>query len=318
MTAAILFFVFVYDEIEWGRHVRIAVGFEHTGGLREGAPLVAGGRTVGVVETIGLDRRDGIVVRVAIPLRYARRITRGGDVFVASRGPLGERYLEIGPAPAAGPSLAEDPSPLTGRDPPTLDRVLQRTWDNLEVTRRFAEHVRPELDVLRANIAELATALEGLAPDVGGLAGLGLELSALVAEARELRDQGLGGDAGLAKLDAVIDRTRATIARARGVLDELGAKARTLARDTDALRARLGTKGPQAIAAAERAIERMRAALDKIDPLLAKVGELQARIARGEGSLGRLMKDPEFPEDAKELGKILKRQPWKVIQRPKD
>jgi hypothetical protein len=28
------------------------------------------------------------------------------------------------------------------------------------------------------------------------------------------------------------------------------------------------------------------------------------------------MNDPEFPEDAKELGKILKRQPWKVINRP--
>jgi hypothetical protein len=28
------------------------------------------------------------------------------------------------------------------------------------------------------------------------------------------------------------------------------------------------------------------------------------------------MKDPEFPEDAKELGKILKRQPWKIIGRP--
>ena len=28
------------------------------------------------------------------------------------------------------------------------------------------------------------------------------------------------------------------------------------------------------------------------------------------------MHDPEFPEDAKELGKILKRQPWKLIDHP--
>ena len=58
--------------------------------------------------------------------------------------------------------------------------------------------------------------------------------------------------------------------------------------------------------------------LDQVEPLLAKVDDISGRLARGEGSLGLLMKDPEFPEDAKELGKILKRQPWKVIAKPKD
>jgi hypothetical protein len=31
-----------------------------------------------------------------------------------------------------------------------------------------------------------------------------------------------------------------------------------------------------------------------------------------------LMRDPEFPEDAKDLGKILKRQFWKILERPHD
>ena len=35
-----------------------------------------------------------------------------------------------------------------------------------------------------------------------------------------------------------------------------------------------------------------------------------------KGSLMKLMHDPEFPEDAKELGKIMKRQPWKIINHP--
>jgi hypothetical protein len=30
------------------------------------------------------------------------------------------------------------------------------------------------------------------------------------------------------------------------------------------------------------------------------------------------MQDPEFPEGAKDLGKIMKRQPWKIIARPHD
>ena len=41
-------------------------------------------------------------------------------------------------------------------------------------------------------------------------------------------------------------------------------------------------------------------------------------IARGEGTIGRIQHDPEFPEDAKELGKILKRTPWRVIGHPQD
>ena len=38
----------------------------------------------------------------------------------------------------------------------------------------------------------------------------------------------------------------------------------------------------------------------------------------GEGSLGRLMADPEFADDAKDLGKIMKRHPWRILERPKD
>ena len=61
----------------------------------------------------------------------------------------------------------------------------------------------------------------------------------------------------------------------------------------------------------------MRATIDKLEPLLAQVDALNASLARGEGSMMRLMHDPEFPEDAKELGKILKRHPWRVIDHAK-
>ena len=132
-AAAALFVVFLADEVELGSYVRVRVYFHHTGGLREGAPLVVAGEDVGRVETIAraprgasgpLDGDEGVAATVAIPRAWARRIVRGGDVFVASRGPLGARYLELGPAPAgAVATLADDPSPLLGRDPPSLDRA---------------------------------------------------------------------------------------------------------------------------------------------------------------------------------------------------
>lgn len=327
IAAAIGFVVFVYDRIEWRARVRLDVYFRQTGGLREGAPLVVAGRAIGEIESIALSPRgapgplggeEGVVVTVAIDERAAARITRGGDVFVTSRGALGARYLELGPAPPGGPSLAADHAPLLGRDPPSIDRVLQRTWDNLNTARAFGEAVRPELDDLRARLGELSATLDTLSPNLVGVAGLGVEVSALADEARRLRDVGLGGEAGRAELASVIGQARATLARARRVFEELGVGARALAASSGAVRARLGERGPRAIAEVELAIDRVRAVIAKVDPLLAKVADLDARIARGEGSLGKLMKDPEFPEDAKALGKILKRKPWKVVQRPAD
>ena len=326
VAAAIVFVVFIYDRLEWTERVRIDVYFRHSGSLREGAPLVIAGTPIGEIESITrsphgaqtpLNGEEGVAVTVAIDARWAKRIVRGGDVFVTSRGALGARNLELGPAPnPEGPSLADDRQPLLGKDPPSMDRVLQRTWDNLNITREFAEAVGPEMDQLRAKMSELAKTLDEISPNIVGVAGLSVEVRALADEAVTLRDVGLGGDAGRQKITTTIGEARATVAKAKLVFDDLGKRARALSASGAAMRGRLAEKGPQAVQSVELAIERIRAALDKIDPLLAKVDEINARIARGEGSLGKLMKDPEFPEDAKALGKILKRQPWKVMQRP--
>ena len=56
--------------------------------------------------------------------------------------------------------------------------------------------------------------------------------------------------------------------------------------------------------------------LAKLEGIL-KTGEsLFAAIARGEGTIGGLINDPEFSDDARQLGKLLKRQPWTVFGHP--
>ncbi len=325
IAAAIVFVVFVWDQIEWGAKTRITVYMRGTGGLKEGAPLIVAGREVGVIESIQraphgatnpLAGEEGVAIRIAIDRDDARGLTKGADVFVASRGILSARYLELGPMPETGPALA-DGDELVGREPPRLDRVLQRTWDNLMTVKGFIEAVRPEVDALRVRIAELETSLGQVSPVVAGAPVLALEVEALIAEARQTY-AGLGGADGLARIDAVLTRARTTLATMRSSIADLRTRADVLLAATSALRARAGERGSQALASLELAITRAQDAFAKIDPLLAKIDDVRTRIERGEGSIGRLMKDPEFPEDAKELGKILKRQPWRVIARPKD
>jgi hypothetical protein len=322
LASAIVFFVFIYDQIEWGSHTRVVVYFRHSGGLHEGSTFVVAGRVVGRVESVALIPRgakailgndEGVALTVAIDRDMADQLTLGGDVFVASRGPLSEKYLELAPPLEPGAPLAEH-AELLGHDPPSLDRVLQRTWDNLTTARKFAEEVRPEANAVREQIDALRANLAQLAPAVA----LRADVDALVAEARTTWNGALGGRAGVDRIEAVIAEGRATLAQGRAMLDALEPRATALRASLTGAQGTIGKKGTELIDKIELAISRVRASIDRLDPLLAQVEALNARIARGEGSLLKLMNDPEFPEDAKELGKILKRQPWKVVGHPQE
>ena len=332
LAGAIAFFVFVYGRIEWGDHVRVRVYFHQVAGLHEGAPIVVGGRSVGAVESIALvpagaepllGDEEGVAVTVSLAARAAGQVPRGGDVFLASRGPFSERYLEIGPAPPPRPG-AELSKPIAegdkirGTDPPSLDRVLQRTWDNLQMMSRFLDDVRPELTELRAQLATLTATLNGMPAPAPLRDELLTDVGALVAEARRGYTTGLGGDAGLARMRATIALARTTLAEVRATVADLDARAQALRAGVATLQTRAGAGADAVLDHVQVAIDRARAAIAKIDPLLAAATDLADRFERGEGTIGKIMHDPEFPEDAKELGKILKRQPWKIIGHPPD
>ncbi len=313
------FFIFVYDRLDLGDRIRVRVHFVGTGGLVEGAPFVVAGRTIGTIETIVLSPRgssallegeEGVVVTVAIDAEVASRIGRTGDVFVTSRGALGARYLEIGAPREPGPSL-RDGDELRGRDPPSLDRVLHRTWTNLMTAAAFAAAVRPEYDALAAELDTMRATLTELAPGIL----LREDVNALVDEGRRTQ-AALGGEAGLDRLRKLRGDTETTIGGARRAIAKLRTSAEALSASIAILRARLDSKGAEAFDRIEIAIARVREAIAKSDPLLAQLEALEQHIARGDGSLLKLARDPEFPEDAKELGKILKRQPWRILDRP--
>jgi hypothetical protein len=199
-----------------------------------------------------------------------------------------------------------------------MDRVLQRTWENLMTTRRFVEAIRPELDQLIANIDELGRTIESVQPVPGEWARLFREGSAMIAAAQVTWNDVLGGQAGVDDIRATVQSARAVAAHARTRLAELDARWQALVAGLDRMQRQLERKGGAALDKLAVAVERAQAAMAKLEPLRAKVADIRARLERGEGSIGKLMKDPEFPEDAKALGKILKRQPWKIVGHPPD
>lgn len=326
IAAAIAFFVFLKDRIEIGSRTRIHVYFHHSAGLSEKAPLIVGGVQIGhieAIETVGRGGKNplkgevGVRARVAIDGDEAWKVRSDAVVFVSSRGPLSGKYLEISP-PKRGaepaPEIA-DGAELLGIDPPTLDNVLNRSWKNMTNFRAFAQAIGPEIDALRAEIGKLRATISSITLPAGAL-GLYVEAKALVAEAEKTYEVGLGGEFGLAAFRSMVASSRTTLAQVRGALDKLQPLASRLDGEVTRIRGSIAAHDPAS--RIEATLARARAVLDQVEPLLAKVDDISGRLARGEGSLGLLMKDPEFPEDAKELGKILKRQPWKVIAKPKD
>jgi ABC-type transporter Mla subunit MlaD len=324
IAGAVAFVLLLADRVELTSQLRFAVHFAHAGPLASGAPVMIAGQRIGEVESVQLlergapgplDGEPGAAARIAIDADRAYMIDAAGEFFVASRGPLSERYLEIGP-PTTPTRPIRDGDAVRGIDPPSMDRVIQRTWDNLMVTRRFVEAVKPELDALTASLRQLGDTVSGAQQMPDDLVRLSLAASVLIDEARSTWNDVLGGRAGLDRIAALIDAAGALADHADRQLAALGARWQALDAELDRLRARLG--GDNTTARLVAAIDTARAAMDKIDPLRAKIAALRDRFARGEGSIGKLMTDPEFPEDAKELGRILKRQPWKIIGHPQD
>jgi len=318
---AIVFFVFVYDQLELGTPTRIRVYMHHTAGLREHAPLVDGGQPIGRIEAIesvphggtNLLHGDlGVVVRVAIDGAQAWKVPRAAEIFIASHGPLSDKYLEVAPPKGdPGPAVHEGDEFLAP-DPPSLDNMLQHTWDNMNMFREFSAQIQPEMQMLRGELATLGDTLGA----IDGVAPLALDAKDLAARARHTCHISLGGEPGLERFSAMVKHARTTLAQARVTIDLVAPEVDALAASVTRVRGRLDATDP--VARLDATIARVRSALDKVEPLLAQVDAVGDRFAKGEGSLGRLMHDPEFPEDAKELGKIMKRQPWKVIARPKD
>jgi hypothetical protein len=328
LAAAIAGVVFMLDRTALGSPTRIRVMFRNTTGLREQAALIIAGQPIGKIEAITpvphggsrlLGGEVGVAVTVAIEEGHAWKVPANAEIFIASRGPLSDKYLEVAPGSGEpGPAVHEGLE-LRGIDTPSLDNILQHTWTNVTTFKQFIEAVAPELAALRTQIDVLRDQIDALASDAsagGGLGAFATQMRALVATGRRTYETALGGDAGLARFRATVEDARQVITLARTAIDAIGPPGAATVANLGRVRGHLAAAEP--IGRARQTIATMRGVLDKVDPLLAKLEELGERIAAGEGSLGRLMQDPEFPEDAKDLGKILKRQPWKILERPED
>jgi ABC-type transporter Mla subunit MlaD len=322
LLVAIVFTVTILPRIEWGKHVRLMVTFHELGGLRSGASVVVAGRVVGTIERV--DRSDDVsagdrtkvIVHIALRASYAARVHHDSDFFVSSHGPLSERYLEIANRIEQSDELPglQQGEVVVGVDPPSIDRVLQNTWNNLLVARRFLEAVGPSARELMVQVRSLNVQLNATSPVFRGYWDIAGQAVALVDQV-DMLQKNVGGSQSIATVRRLTQQASDVLKQLQIELDGVAAE---FAKLQGPELARLSDGGSRAIARAKVAVSSLQSLVAHVDPVLANVDALVAILARGEGSLLRIMTDPEFPEDTKELGKILKRTPWRTISHPFD
>jgi hypothetical protein len=166
---------------------------------------------------------------------------------------------------------------------------------------------------LRAALAQLSDTLAEIEPAPGTYAELGAAVRRLDDAFERMKAGWSAEDLSPADLLAVAERAGAFLDRARAELGQTGAALDRLAVDVRRLRDRMPPGLSDRLA---RTLDQARAAIAKVERVVASATELATRVRQGHGTVGALMNDPEFSDDAKQLGRLLKRNPWRILGHP--
>jgi ABC-type transporter Mla subunit MlaD len=318
VTALVVLFVAMVKDRLGGDGVEVEVYFAGPTGLREGAAVRIAGRDIGELTSISivpvhrtwkghpLEGTGGVVATMRLDPAWARRIPSNAEVFVGARSILAPRYLELAPprgAEPARPFAAGDE--VRGVDPPDLDRILQRMWDNLGDVEEFIAAIRPSTQALTMAIRRLVFILERMAPGEATAAA-----RAAIDEAERLV-----ADLDLAGVPRLIAHAEEVLARVEAAIAELEARADAFLAAVE----RAGAAIPPGLRERiDRATLAFTAAIRGADVLVAQLRGVMDDAVNGTGTLAALGRDLELIDDMKEMTKRMKRAPWRVVGKPSD
>lgn len=286
----------------WAGGRMLDVRLDGAPGVRVGTPVTVGGVRIGHVRRLAFadpaTLSGGFVVRCGVADEITLRRGTTARVVTAGLGG-GQTALELIPGPADEPPLesgaaihGEALSAAGSLVPPTLVWALERTADRVGLA---ADALTPTLtDVQRLVEPRTAVAVDsGVAS--GNLASAVARLDAAVAGLAEL----LGTPEARRKLRESLDNLHAASSDGRALLADarvaFGA-ARTALAGAEQLmadsRLAVGTLNQNV----SEATAKLNRSLDLAASVLGALDPLAARLARGEGTLGKLIADDRLYE----------------------
>jgi phospholipid/cholesterol/gamma-HCH transport system substrate-binding protein len=268
------------------RHTRYHTTFGNVTGLQVGSAVKLNGVDVGFVQSIELPtdpNEQRIRVRFTLNAAYTERIREDTSVSIKTIGVLGDRYLEIRGGSPDSPRVLEGGT-IEGRDPADVAQFVATGED------------------LMANLLSISSSLRTILGRVEAGQGLLGELTATPAEGEKFSDSVKTTIVTLREILEHIEAGEGFLGRLLTddqMADDLYATAHAL-RLTGANFSRDFERDDSAYAALFRDPEMARtvreaivATRDATEAMAAAFGEL----AKGEGTLPRLMQDKEYADD---------------------
>lgn len=237
--------------------------FDSVAGLDDKAAVRVAGVRVGRVDGIGLDGRRA---RVRVRLEQPLELTVGTRARVANMGLLGDKYVELVPGPEGAPPLAPG-AVLEGETPVSFDDAMAKIED------------------IGSSIQRVTDSLAGTGE--GGESALARLLDNLDATTLEIRGLVADNRAQVGATVANFEQVSATLARE---LPLLTAKAQTL---VDQLTSVVGENRDELAGSLEN-IEELTSTLQTS---ARNLNEISGRLARGEGTLGKLLVSDEAHDE---------------------
>jgi phospholipid/cholesterol/gamma-HCH transport system substrate-binding protein len=242
-----------------GGRQRIQVEFSSVAGLDEKAAVRVAGVRVGIVERIDLVRDHA---RVTLAFEREVKLHEGATAQVSSLGLLGDKYIELDPGPLSAPPLTPG-TVLQGSSPVGFDQLLKT------------------------------------GSEIGG------DIKAVTASLRA----SLGGPEGEKRLNDILDNIRDLTAQTRALVAanrvNVDATLQNFREFSETLKTDLPAFADKLIDLADRLDNVVAANRGNIDQSIANIKDVSARlrtsadnineitgkIARGEGSIGKLVNE---------------------------
>ena len=242
-----------------GARTRIQAVFPSVAGLDEKSPVRIAGVRVGIVDRIALDG-DHAIVTLALDPGVA--LHEGARAEVTSLGMLGDKYIELYQGPLANPPLPPG-AVLSGTSSVGFDEVLKTAND-------IGGDIKAVTTSLRGALggAEGEQRIEDILENIRQLTA---ETKALVAANRT-------------NVDATIENFRAFSETLKVELPRLAEKLNSLADRVDTVVGENRTNLSDSLANIKDLSARLRTSADNLNTITGK-------IARGEGSIGKLVND---------------------------
>jgi phospholipid/cholesterol/gamma-HCH transport system substrate-binding protein len=342
--ALLVGFVLVLGDFSVGKGFELDVTFTSSGDIASGGAVRLGGIRVGKVKELAfqesgeVDPKSGkpmvIRLRLWVEEKIRNLLRKDSEFYITARGVLGEKYVGITPGSASAGPL-DLTKPIRGLDPPQTDliaarlfdfidhlsnllrrdshlirRILQKGGDVMETVDTLLKENRGEVKTLISRARETAEKAGSLLDDVKPALA---DVRRLAARMRgELEDQGRVGAIldHVKGLTALVEKEApGIIAKVKGLAEKAGGLAddgRGLVRD---VRGIVGGEQQKI----RKVIDTILAIGDKAKAAISLVHTLVSRIARGEGSVGALLKDDELYDNIREMVREIKQHPWKVL-----